>query len=326
MFFKDWHTFIHCDGDLVDEFDFRIVDDNTVSCYIPSEAGKSFAVRWQNDLYIAAAAECFMDGQRMGSSNVDPGERGARNGVRTNGDYKQYFQFAPLATTDDDDVADPDDPMINNLGVIEVRVYRIRYSHEVFRPNNRHRPQEFAERPPVHERSKKAGTHCVRLGEGKWFEPTAHSGPRRIYIDNRKHPYIRFIFRYQPRAMLQAQGIIPRDYGTDAYHQEQVPALHPSRKRNSSVLYMGSNAGSAGPSNYRASVKPEPRLLEDRLGSEYYDDMQVEDMLRARSAQYDAFAPYAQPQLQHDLPPAPRRHPFVIDVDADVIDLTQDED
>ena len=40
MFFKDWYTHVHCDGDIVKEYNFRIVDDHTVSCYIPSEAGR----------------------------------------------------------------------------------------------------------------------------------------------------------------------------------------------------------------------------------------------------------------------------------------------
>ncbi|KZT71916.1 hypothetical protein DAEQUDRAFT_644486, partial [Daedalea quercina L-15889] len=211
MFFRDWYTYVHCDGMTVDEYDFRIVDDNTVSCYIASEAGKNFAVKWYNDLDRPASAECYMDGQRMGTSNVDPGKSGARNGVRTDASYKQYFQFAPLDTTDDDDIANPDDPSNNTLGIIEVRIYRIRYSYEPYRPRLRPRARDLADRPPVHERSKKAGTHCVRLGEGKWCEPLDHipAGPRRIYVDDQQHPYIRFIFRYQPRAMLQAHGIIP---------------------------------------------------------------------------------------------------------------------
>ncbi|EPS95253.1 hypothetical protein FOMPIDRAFT_162455 [Fomitopsis schrenkii] len=151
---------------------------------------------------------------------------------------------------------------------MEVRVYRIRFSDEPYRrPGRRHHPREVAEQAPVHERSKKAGSHCVKLGDGKWCEPLdgATAGPRKVYIDDVQHPYIRFIFRYQPRAMLQAHGIIPRDRPSEpgAYHPHDYP------------LYM---SGHAGPSSHYAHppVKVEPRPLEERLGSEYYNDMQVE--------------------------------------------------
>lgn len=66
-------------------------------------------------------------------------------------------------------------------------------------------------------------------------------------------------------AMLQAHGIIPRDRPSEpgAYHPHDYP------------LYM---SGHAGPSSHYAHppVKVEPRPLEERLGSEYYNDMQVE--------------------------------------------------
>ncbi|KAI0732758.1 hypothetical protein C8Q72DRAFT_882111 [Fomitopsis betulina] len=318
MFFKDWETSVYCDGDMIDEYDFRIVDDETVSCYIPSEAGKNFAVKWRSDLRMPASAQCYMDGHYMGNSTVEPGRSGARNGIRTDACYKQYFQFASLATTDDDDAADPEDPSINSIGVIEVRVYRVRFSHEPYRLDRHPRPRGVADRTAVHERSKKAGSHCVKLGDGKWCEPLGGTdpGPRRVYIDGIQHPYIRFIFRYQPRAMLQAHGIILRDN----LKPSDLGAYHPRAYTNAH----------AGPSGYHthSQVKAEPRPLEERLGSEYYDDMQVENMLRSRSVQYyhPHDVPPARP-LEHAPPTVPelRRHPFVIDVDADVIDLTQDD-
>lgn len=53
MFFKDWYTSVHCDGGTVNEYDFRIVDDQTVSCYIPSEAGKV------SHIELRAASHCL---------------------------------------------------------------------------------------------------------------------------------------------------------------------------------------------------------------------------------------------------------------------------
>lgn len=64
--------------------------------------------------------------------------------------------------------------------------------------------------------------------------------------------------------MLQAHGIILRDN----LKPSDLGAYHPRAYTNAH----------AGPSGYHthSQVKAEPRPLEERLGSEYYDDMQVE--------------------------------------------------
>ena len=48
---------------------------------------------------MPASAQCYMDGRYMGNSTVESGSSGARNGIRTDACYKQYFQFASLDTT-----------------------------------------------------------------------------------------------------------------------------------------------------------------------------------------------------------------------------------
>lgn len=120
----------------------------------------------------------------MGCSRTGPGRRGSRWGIRTDADVRQPFQFAPLILTgrqdsdsrtclhlscplflnvaflvDDDEIADPDDGSVANLGIIEVRVYRVTQS---FQPRmSEYKTRPAPERVPVHERSKKAGTHVV---------------------------------------------------------------------------------------------------------------------------------------------------------------------
>lgn len=63
--------------------------------------------------------------------------------------------------------------------------------------------------------------------------------------------------------MLQAHGIIPQDRPSGVDHTQ------------GSLTYAGERARYP---NYHArpQVKVEPRTLEERLGSEYYDDMRVE--------------------------------------------------
>ncbi|KAG8976354.1 hypothetical protein FRB93_013317 [Tulasnella sp. JGI-2019a] len=60
----------------------------------------------------------------------------------------------------------------------------------------------------VHERSKKAGGHVVQQAPEK--APTV-SGVISLspYVPADKNPYVTFIFRYRPVAILQTQGIMP---------------------------------------------------------------------------------------------------------------------
>ncbi|CCL98219.1 uncharacterized protein FIBRA_00213 [Fibroporia radiculosa] len=290
MYFKRWETIIHCDGVPIEEYAFRIVDDYTVSCYIASEAGKSFSVHWKNHLSMIASADCYMDGHCMGCSRTPPEKKGSRWGIRTNTDVRQPFQFTPLTLTDNDEIASPDDPSIDNLGIIEVKVCRVRISRRP--PKHHHRKHPVPAHTPIHERSKKAGTHCVSLGEAIRCAPHSSSAyPQYKYLDNPKHPYIRFIFHYRPRALLQAQGIIPRDLPILA--RQDVPRGYVDRVSVASAPHSRSRYAKA--------------------------ETELPAMLRAESTKRESSVGYA----AMDVGPSPG-HP-VIDVDADVIDLTMDD-
>ncbi|EED81411.1 predicted protein [Postia placenta Mad-698-R] len=211
MHHKRWDTLVYIDGDPAEEHHFRFENENTVSCYIASEAGKRFSVQWRSDLSMTASVNCFMDGVCMGGSKTDPGRNGSRWYVKTDDNIRYPFMFAPLVLTDDDGIADPDDVSAESIGIIEVAVHRVRFSGYPWRHTPKPRPMP-ADRAPVHERSKKAGAHCVSLGDGfKGADPpdAGQPSPRVIYIDPPADPYIRFIFYYKPREVLQADGIMP---------------------------------------------------------------------------------------------------------------------
>ncbi|GJE94866.1 hypothetical protein PsYK624_110420 [Phanerochaete sordida] len=54
---------------------------------------------------------------------------------------------------------------------------------------------------PVHERSKKAGVHCVSFGRERRVGGTSH-GVSCTYRDTLDQPYCKFVFRYRSRDML----------------------------------------------------------------------------------------------------------------------------
>ncbi|TFK92352.1 DUF1769-domain-containing protein [Polyporus arcularius HHB13444] len=135
-------------------------DDSVVTCYIPSESGKEFSICWKDHngpMANHTSMRTFVDGVRAGGKRCYPGVSGKRDGVRTESAHVYHpFQFAPLQTTDDEDALCGVGAS-EQLGTIELRVVHI-HPHVRSAP---FKPATFAGVSRVHERSKKAGAHCV---------------------------------------------------------------------------------------------------------------------------------------------------------------------
>ncbi|KAH9913907.1 hypothetical protein B0H21DRAFT_772555 [Amylocystis lapponica] len=184
-----------------------------------------------------------MDGHPMGRTTVMPRRTGSRQGVRTGPTTRVLFRFAPLVVTDDDGLVDPRYANIADLGTIEVRIYRVikRSDRTAFKFHVVSPPG------PIHERSKKAGAHCVALGEEVRCstQTTTHKA---TYIDKRNEPYVRFMFHYRPRELLEADGIVPRlSRGLVDHDNRRITRAASKRKLESS----GSGSSSAHPNKRR---------------------------------------------------------------------------
>ncbi|KAH9899204.1 hypothetical protein C8Q73DRAFT_724150 [Cubamyces lactineus] len=178
-----------------------------VACYIPSESGKRFVIHWKdyNGLHTASV-RVNIDGALRCSNICRPNENGRRAAIRTvSADTYHPFQFADLRTTDDDSALLANDAKaVEKIGGIEVDITRV-HPHV---PRAAFRPQTCRVIGVVHERSKKLGVHRVTLGEGiKIKKPPVWS--KSVPLDPREGPFVSFIFRYRPAALLQAQGIMP---------------------------------------------------------------------------------------------------------------------
>ncbi|KAI0760393.1 hypothetical protein C8Q74DRAFT_1295881 [Fomes fomentarius] len=182
-------------------------DWKTMACIVPSESGKNFAVHWHDGVGEHHLSLSFtLDGSKLGhGSTCFPGGTGLRSGVSTSTDTEQPFQFSDLQFTDDDTLLS-DISSQADLGTIKVTITRVQSEYWVVP----YHPGGFQPVGAVHERSKKAGAHSVSLGKGTRVsgKPLEHL-VRRNPI-NRFEGFIAvFIFRYRPRALLQAQGIMP---------------------------------------------------------------------------------------------------------------------
>lgn len=141
--------------------------------------------------------------------------------------------------------------------------------------------------------------------------------PKFHYLDKPDNPYIRFVFRYRPKEILQADGIMPLDVPEEDSTDIRRP-LGPANGKRAD----GFDDNGAPPSKRprHTSVKEEPIPLHDVQDVDGDAD-EIEAILRAESVKSEPSAVPAQ-LLNVDIP---TRRQIVIDVDNDVIDLTMED-
>ncbi|TFY64521.1 hypothetical protein EVJ58_g2558 [Rhodofomes roseus] len=207
MKYRDCEIYIACDGRPLDEYDVQ-VEGNVIECYVASESGKVFEIKCSNLSSHALVVNTAVDGRRfsrpislrLGSMHKSHFCEDGEGGLRS-------LMFSNIAITDDDS-APKKLPWANNLGLIEVTVVRTRIEHTLPWSPVTANIENFG---PIHETVKKGGLHCVSVGPRTVDPNPARSLVHVTYIDQLSAPHIIFKFKYRPRAILQAQGIIQLD-------------------------------------------------------------------------------------------------------------------
>ncbi|KZO98585.1 hypothetical protein CALVIDRAFT_562034 [Calocera viscosa TUFC12733] len=202
--FQAWIT---VNGNRLPEYDPQYdPDTNTWTCWIPSEVGQRFVVHWRNfgkrattGAYVYVDGE-FADGKLLMKDNA--AQSTFVNGKRTASATIARFYFQPIVLTDEENpFLLEDDNTVNSIGEMKVIINKGRnagiaaYRHGTVKPAR-----------AVNERAKKAGAHRVQYADevndtddiGAMFRPDQATMP------------LTFIFKYRPKDMLQAMGIIAR--------------------------------------------------------------------------------------------------------------------
>ncbi|EIW53414.1 uncharacterized protein TRAVEDRAFT_40106 [Trametes versicolor FP-101664 SS1] len=150
---------VNCDGKELETYDVRMEDERTISCWIPSEEGKTFIVHWGDDSSSTTMrVDIFMDGRKVEVFAHENKKTEYCRGAIETSDSLRPFLFAPLVLTDDDALLHSD--VSGDLGTIHVQMRRVqRYTKNKTNFRGRHVPEIGS----VHERSKKAGVHAVAL-------------------------------------------------------------------------------------------------------------------------------------------------------------------
>jgi len=208
MDLKGYSAWISVDGRALKEYNIEISNGDSATCWIPSEAGKRFAVNWRDSNRTERISSFVkLDGTDCGGNIVAPAFPGMplapvtvqKSTISTSIMTEKPFLFSPLELTDDDSFLDRH-VTVNNLGEISIEIWRV----SAIAVTETHGIQ-FPEDQKVHERSKKALAHCVKLGDEIF-------APQRQPVRVRKAdiaPLVTFTFKYRSLDMLKANGIVP---------------------------------------------------------------------------------------------------------------------
>ncbi|RDB28689.1 hypothetical protein Hypma_014844 [Hypsizygus marmoreus] len=201
MQLNGFEVHVNVDGAHIPEYSMKAEQDGkTISCWIPSEAGKCFTVTWRPVIgrpdEIAAVLK--IDGISLGGyylpANLTPTV--VHSGARTSLTTERSYVFSSLVTTDDDVYLNNDN--IKNIGDIAISFRKVR--REAGEAVTR--VCKLSD-DKVHERSKKAMAHRVQLGETKQLAPQTAVKVKHLSV------LAQFVFRYRSIDILRADGIAP---------------------------------------------------------------------------------------------------------------------
>jgi len=219
MDLKGYSAWISVDGKALKEYNIEISNGDSATCWIPSEAGKRFTVNWRDSNRTNRISSFVkLDGTGCGGNVVAAAFPGMplasvtvqKSTISTSIMTEKPFLFSPLELTDDDSFLDRH-VTVNNLGEISIEIWRV----SAVAMTQAHAIQ-FPEDQKVHERSKKALAHCVKLGDEIF-------APQRQPVQVKKTdiaPLVTFTFKYRSLDMLKANGIVP----IAAEHKRQAAA------------------------------------------------------------------------------------------------------
>ncbi|KAG1869518.1 hypothetical protein F4604DRAFT_1773743 [Suillus subluteus] len=216
MIFGDLSAYVFVDDQELPEYAAVVSStpmENRITCWIASEEGKKFGVRWMNatEQSWSIQAAIFVDGVRCARQTVRPSWVGIKECTYWGSDsVTRDFMFSKLELTDDDSMLG--DQSSNDIGHIVLRVETGEYTKVQVVKHGKSKNHTLRVREgKVHERSKKACAHRVIFGD-EVPRPVNHGPGRSTYRtvfkpDNR--PATVFVFKYTRLDILQAMGIAP---------------------------------------------------------------------------------------------------------------------
>ncbi|KAE9398909.1 hypothetical protein BT96DRAFT_858772 [Gymnopus androsaceus JB14] len=223
--FQSFSASIVIDGKPLDEYNVETSEADgitTVTCWIPSFAGKKYEVHWKDSICKKATdGVIYVDGTNCGGTIINRrNDVATKTGIRVSPTALRPFEFSPLNLTDNDTSEMP-----CSVGQIELR---IRYWLVIVNPK---KPKTLLRGAPIpaeqvfNEKAKKGIDHQTKFGAVVQTEQSyaAQGRPDGNY-------FLHFHFRYRPLDVLRAHGIAPPAEPTASDSSSSRPT---KRRRNS---------------------------------------------------------------------------------------------
>ncbi|KAK1226656.1 hypothetical protein PQX77_010368 [Marasmius sp. AFHP31] len=199
---------------------------NTITCWIPSEEGKSFSIHIRDNLVSKPTIiEYFIDGNRCGGAIIrgQAPRSGFIDGFRVNPEHVRPFMFSRVVTTDDDDdagILGASTGCSQDTGEIKIVIrHAMMLSETARQPQSKLAPSQQT----FNEKSKKGIDHQTGFGAPK---------VRRARFTHARavgDPIVTFCFKYRPLAMLQANGIASAPAANHADNKKRRRPLSPPK-------------------------------------------------------------------------------------------------
>ncbi|GLB40681.1 hypothetical protein LshimejAT787_0805520 [Lyophyllum shimeji] len=197
-------AYITVDGAKLPEYEVKLDDGaKTATCWIPSQAGKSFAINWRplQPRPFDLDGQTCIDGLSIGGKLLRRNLTILRSQDHciTSSTTSRPLSFSSIQLTDDDAYLNSEN--IENLGDIVLGISRVEITGET-QPKNRSGHMDWK----VHERSKKAMVHRIKLGE-----EVQRPDNNRVMSTETICTLATFTFKYRSIDVLRADGIAPLD-------------------------------------------------------------------------------------------------------------------
>ncbi|KZT30583.1 hypothetical protein NEOLEDRAFT_1126174 [Neolentinus lepideus HHB14362 ss-1] len=234
---NDFSAWITVDGVTLEQYsEQRSSGGRTVTCWIASEVGKAFHVHWEQAVsYLGGRTGGYLnvDGFECGGVALDPARgkiKVSMTGHRTSESTEKPLIFSSLDLTDDDHYLE-NSPGVQNLGQIKLEIWRIECT-KVIRSWRGSISEGIPKERKIHERTKKAGSHSVKLGDDAPSIRAAGIVAKKLEAA----PVATFVFRYNSIDVLRANGIAPQAAATARQVSAKDVDVKPKRKRTRAAI------------------------------------------------------------------------------------------
>ncbi|KAG1756650.1 uncharacterized protein EDB91DRAFT_1093789 [Suillus paluster] len=216
---RDFSAWIVSEGQQIPVY-LVAVDENahSVSCWIPSEAGKTFSIHWRDEgTGVQSCTFISLDGYVVPGRFLFGDGTASRHGVRTGANTERPFVFSQSQSSGASGQCTKD------AGTIMLKVKRVKLEGS--------KPANPLQNIPDWNSQSHIGEHCVGYGENmETYLQSPTTWQVKPYNRSGKRSYVTFVFRYRSRDWLMAQGIIPNDNSALI-----VPKNRPAKQRVASA-------------------------------------------------------------------------------------------